>query len=279
MIDLSPFIQIGNRELAPYLKGIPAFLDRLDTPGGLESTSLRSKTVDHYLRNMLTVGVLNRLMRPAFLLTDRKIIVLPDCLKNYGDWECSKSDTGNESYCAQCTPECIVYETMERFADSHVTIVLEPEDMDAYFAGAVKNGGSVGVAGVACALTMMSGFTKTIKHRIPTQGVFLNYSSCAHHWADPAYNTCYSLRRMTWVMSDRESSTPDDTFGRGETYSMELPPLSPDDFYRRLDRLAAVFEDEYLPEFTGNRADADLFDICRQVQNVIVPDLITRDSA
>jgi len=279
MIDVGPFIQLGNTELDSYLSGIPGFLASLDTPGGLESTPLRAKPIDQYLRNILAVGVLNRIMRTAFLQTERKIIVLPDCLKNYGDWDCCKADNGNESVCTQCTPECLVYETIERFANSHTAIVLEPEDMDAFFAGAVKDNGSVGVVGMACALTMLSGFSKTIKHRMPTQGVFLNYSSCAHHWAHPAYNTCYSLRRMAWVISNRESSTPDETSGRGETYSLEKPPLSPDDFYRRLDKLANIFDRDYLDRFQADHIHGDLFDLCRQVQNSIVPDLITRDSA
>ena len=279
MVNIRLFQKLGHEILDPYLSGIPGFLARLDTPGGLESSPLRSKSAEHYLRNILAVGILNRLMRPAFLKVQRKIIVLPDCLKNYGDWECCKAGNGNKTVCTQCTPECLVYETMERFANSHTAIVLEPDDMDAFFAEAVKKNGSVGVIGVACALTMLSGFAKTIKYRIPTQGVFLNYSSCAYHWANPAYNTSYSLRRMHWLISNRESPLPDETNGRGETYSLEKPPLSPDDFYRRLDGLADIFERDYLPQFRSAGAGGDIFDLCRQVQNAIVPDLITRDSA
>jgi len=279
MIDVAPFLQQGYKELGPYLSGVPRFLACLDTPEGLSSTSLRSKSVDQYLRNILAVGILSRLMRGAFLESEHRIIVLPDCLKNYGDWECCKADLGNEAICTQCTPECLVYETMERFADSHTEVVLEPDDMDAFFADAVKEKSNVGVVGVACALTMLSGFVKTIKHRIPTQGVFLNYSSCAHHWADPAYNTSYSLNRMTWVMTGNRPSQPDETYGRGETYSLEKQPLTPDDFYFRLDRLVDLFEKDYLPLLAGDDFRGDLFDLCRQVQGFMVPDLITRDSA
>jgi hypothetical protein len=245
----------------------------------LEKTSLRSKPLDTYIRNMLAVGVLNRIMRQAFLKTNRKIIVLPDCLKNYGEWECCKEDQGNESVCTQCTSECIVYETTERFTNGRTDIVLEPDDMDAYFAGVRKEYGTVGIAGVACALTMLSGFDRTLKYKHPTQGVFLNYSSCAHHWADPAYNTNYSLRRMTWVMNSNGSSVQDEIRDRGETYSLEKPSLSPDDFYRRLDGLATIFEKDYLSYFQVAHPDADIYEISQEIQSAIVPDLITRDSA
>lgn len=279
MIDVKPFIQLGHSELGPYVTGVEGFLGRLGTPEGLEINSLRSKPLDSYIRNMLAVAVLGHIMRNAFLQTERKIIVLPDCLKNYGDWECCKEDNGNESTCTQCTPECIVYETVERFGNSHTAVVLEPEDMDVYFAEARKQYGTVGIVGVACALTMLSGFEKTIKYKHPTQGVFLNYSSCAHHWADPAYNTNFSLRRMAWVLSNNGVSNSDEINGRGETYSLEKGALSPDNFYGRLDSLADVFERNYLRQFRAACPESDLYTLCDKIQAAIVPDLITRDSA
>lgn len=81
MIDIKPFLQLGCSELGPYLSGVDSFIDNLGTAGRFEKTSLRSMPVDSYVRNMLAVGVLNRIMRTAFLKTERKIIVLPDCLK------------------------------------------------------------------------------------------------------------------------------------------------------------------------------------------------------
>ncbi len=279
MIDVRHFLQLGHTELEAYVSDVEDFISRLGRPGELEKSSLRSQPVGAYIRNMLAVGVLNRLMRASFLETERKVIVLPDCLKNYGDWTCCKENDGKVSTCIQCTPQCIVYETTERFADSRTTVVLEPEDMSRYFAELRDGFGAVGVVGVACALTMLSGFDRTLRHRLPTQGVFLNYSSCQHHWANPAYNTCYSLRRMAWVLYDREMPIPEESFGRGETYSLEKPPLGPDEFYRRLENLADIFEDEYLPALKENYPDADVFEICRIVQKSLVPDLITRESA
>ncbi len=279
MINIEPFIQQGILELGPYVSRIPDFVERLGTSRGLENTSLRSKPVDAYIRNMLAVGVLSRIMRDAFIQTERKIIILPDCLKNYGEWECCKQDLGNESECTQCTPDCIVYETMERFGNSHIAIVLEPDDMEVYFDQARKVYGTVGIVGVACALTMLSGFEKTIKYKHPTQGIFLNYSSCAHHWADPAYNTNFSLKRMAWVLHNNGSSATDKFLGPGETYSLEKPPLTPDDFYRRLDSLADFFEKDYLPLFREASPGGDIYKLCKEAQAMIVPDLITRDSA
>ena len=279
MIDLTPFIERETVEIALYVSGVVGFITRLDTKDGLETSELRAKPPGTYIRNMLAVAVLSRLMREEFVKTRKRVIVLPGCLKQYGDWTCCKADLDGGVYtCTQCHPGCLVYETVERFCNTHTTLVFDPEDMDAYFAGLRKNHGTVGVAGVACALTMLSGFDKTIKYKHPTQGVFLNYSSCDHHWAKPGYNTCYSLRRMAWVLGKNDPTIKDVIRERGETYSMEKGSLSPDDFYRRLDGLADRFESEYLPQFRLAFPAADVFALSQEIRKALVHDLVTRNS-
>lgn len=279
MIDVAPFIQLGKDRLGPYVSGVDAFVEQLGAKGGLKKTGLRAKPAETYIRNMLAVGVLSRIMRPAFLETKRRVIVLPECLKKYGEETCCKADLGDGSYtCSQCNSDCIVFESVEWFVNDHTTLVLEPDDMDIYFADLRKSYGAVGIVGVACALTMLSGFQRTLKHKHPTQGVFLNYASCGHHWADPGYNTSYSLKRMAWVLNGDGTDIQDDIRGRGQTYSMEKSPLTPEDFYHRLDGMSDLFMDEYLPKFRAAFPDLDIYEMCEKVRDTLVPDLITRDS-
>ncbi len=281
MINVKPFIELGQQKLAPYLSGISQFVEHPEKHPKYGSPALRRKPPEIYLRNMLAVGVLSKLNRRAFLETKSCIIVLPDCLKNYGGWTCSKDDPGNAPECMQCNPDCLVFKSMERFADNRTGIFLEPENLKKFFEDIIRQNGTVGVVGVACMLTLLSGFKTTLSLKLPTQGVFLNYASCGHHWADPPYNTSYSFRRMARILdkNNNRSCQPDRFSGRGETYSLERSPNSPDDFYRRLDELATVFEKDYLPCFYNNQPDADLYAISLKVLNAIVPDLITRDSA
>jgi hypothetical protein len=169
---------------------------------------------------------------------------------------------------------------MEQFADDHTTIVLEPDKLPEYFDGVINKNGTVGVVGVACILTLLSGYQTTLARKLPTQGVFLNYASCAHNWSDAPYNTSFSYRRLAWVLNkDNSNDDPISYPGRGETYSLVCYPNSPDDFYARLDELARIFSDEHLPRFKQAQPDGDLYDIAIAVMNTIVPDLITRDSA
>ncbi|MCP4566295.1 MAG: DUF116 domain-containing protein [FCB group bacterium] len=280
MIDISSFLHTGQLELAPYITGVNEFISKVRKDPNSKADSLRLKPPEVYCRNMLAVGVLNRLNRELFLQTTKRVIVLPDCLKNYGEWTCCKADTGIATECTQCTDECLVFESVERFADENTAIVLEPDDLKKYLSGIKEAAPSdVGVIGVACALTLLSGFQRTLDLQMPTQGVFLNYSSCAHHWAEPAYNTNYSFTRMGWVLDKNGNGEPGDSNHSGETYTLEKSPLTPEDFYMRLDELAEQFEKEYYPNFRKAFAQADPFELQVEVMRAIVPDLITRDSA
>lgn len=278
MIDLGLFIQRGRAELEPYVSGIDDFV-ACQNEHSRPKSELRLRPAHAYIRNMLAVGVLGRIMRPAFLETTHRLIVLPDCLKNYSDWECGKVKIDGAHTCAQCHPECIVFNTVGYFVDDQTSLVLEPDDLGDYLGKTKNRYGTVGVVGVACVLTILSGFEQTLKHRLPTQGVFLNYSSCSHHWADPPYNTCYSLRRMAWTLGKDISSVTDDLRDRRVTYSLERGPLTPTDFYSRLDMLAGLFETDYLPSIRAELPRADIYEMSHAIRCALVPDLITRDSA
>jgi len=277
MIDLMPFIERGKEELASYLVPIDKFIEKEKVSPSRKKSPLRAKPVDVYLRNMLAVAVLNRMQRPLFLETKRRLVVLPACLKACHPWKCQSKKEGKARVCIRCHPECSVGTSMERFADDRTTIVLEPGNLRKYLKAAKEQPGTVGIVGVACVLTLLSGFDQTIKLELPTQGVFLNYSSCKHHWADPPYNTNFSLNRMAQVLGKAEAEEGFDI--KGETYLLGQPHGSPIDFYAHLDKLAEQFEKEYLPQLCPIVDSSNLFAASRIVLQSLIPDLITRNAA
>ncbi len=279
MIDFGPFLEIAASELAPYLAGVDDFARRQADDAWPRRDELRRKSAEAYLRNLLTVGVLNRLNRPAFGSATRRIIVLPACLKDFGDQPCAKIEEGNASTCAECTPDCIVCRTVASFADASTSVVLEPEDLAAFLTEAKDKSGALSVIGVACILTLLSGFQTTMTLKLPTQGIFLNYSSCGHHWAEPPYNTNFSLHRLAQVLGKKAPESAEGSSSRGETYSLERPPASPPRFYQALDSVALRFEQQWLPLFHADMPDADIYDLSLAVLRQIVPDLIGRQSA
>ncbi len=279
MIELNNFIHNGTKAIRPYIAGVPGFIEQLDQPGQLETTSLRSKSPEQYIRNMLAVAVLNRINRQSFLQTERKIIVLPDCLKNYGTHDCCKADNGNDYACTQCHADCIVFEAVERFGNSHTSIILEPEDMDSYFKQVRRDHGTVGVIGIACALTLLSGFAKTLRYGHPTQGLFLNYSSCAHHWSNPGQNSSFSFHRLGQIVENRQTTEFDSAPTTAPTYSLSGKNGSSNEFYNILDRLAVEFETDILPYYIEMNPLADIFELSQEIIEDLVPDPIAREES
>ncbi|MEE9442552.1 MAG: DUF116 domain-containing protein [candidate division Zixibacteria bacterium] len=278
-MDIKLYIESACRELADYVAGVDGFVASLGQPGKFESSSLRANKPEEYIRNVLAVSILTYLNRAEFLKTEKRIIVLPDCLKNYSDWDCSKETDGNISSCTQCHPECIVYEIEDWLACGNTTIILEPEELEKYFAVLNNDNKNIGVVGVACPLTLLSGFHSTLKYKFPTQGVFLNYSSCAHHWVKGGINTAFNIKRLSWIMNESNPDISETNFIDGPTYSLIKEPLSPDDFYGRIDKLCERFISEYLPLFKKEFPNLDIFDLSLEISRAIVPNLITRNES
>lgn len=278
MKNIETFIELANYELAEFVSGVDEFIASLGQPGKFESSSLRSNPPEEYIRNILAVTILTHLNRANFLKTEKRIIVLPDCAKNYSDWDCAKETDGNISWCTQCHPECVIYEIEEWLADKNTTIHLEPEELDKYFAG-LKNDNNTGVVGIACPLTLLSGFHSTLKYKFPTQGVFLNYSSCAHHWVKGGINTAFSIKRLAYVLNKDMPNIPEINSIDGPTYSLVKGSLSPDDFYGRVDKLCNEFISTYFSQFKVEHPDLDIFDLSIEISRAIVSNLITRDES
>jgi len=278
MVDINGFLQLSKAQLGDYLEGIAEFVGNRACNHEGRPDSLTSQPPDSYLRNMLAVGIISHLHRSEFLAAKQRIIVLPDCLKNYGEEVCCKADLGNATACTQCNANCLVFEAVERFVNGNTVIVLEPENLKEFLQEARREHDTVGIVGVACALTLLSGYVHTLELKLPTQGVLLNYSSCAHHWADPGYNTNFSFKRLAWVLGRDEKPEPRPTHRTGETYSLERIPHTPPDYYATIDTLARRFERDYFPQFKAAMPGADLFELSQAVMKALVPDVITRDS-
>ncbi len=297
MIDIGPLITRTSNIMAPYLSGIAHYLDQQACRCHNPEDKLIQKPREAYVRNLLAVAILSHLQRDEFLRCEKRVIILPECLKNYDDTTCCKGELpGGVSECTMCNADCLVFHSMDQFTDDRTAMYLEPDDLLAFLTEYKKRHGRVGVVGVACVLTLLSGFARTIALKLPTQGVFLNYSSCAYHWASPGFNTNYSFERMAQVLGKSAFTQPTFRHVKAPTYCLEDDVNTATDFYDKLDTLCVEFEEYYLPKIkrkvlagTGRSdtpdfpqqpvGDPDLFELSDVVLKAIVPDLITRDEA
>jgi hypothetical protein len=270
-MQLDDFIQLGQEQLSGYLDRIIEYLCVLEQEdlSKRDDLELVQSSPERYLRHLLCVAVLNRLYREEFLKTDHRLIVLPECLKNYGPDICCKIERKNHSECAHCLADCQVNLVSETFVNNKTDLILEPEDVDKMATDWRAKHGTVGIVGVACILTLASGFKSTLKQKHPTQGVFLNYSSCGHHWNKlKPYNTRFSLTQLARVM---QADAPAQSLNppiKGETYSFETAPGAARQLYELLNELAERFMTYLYPAY--EQPGQDIYDTGQVIMNEIL---------
>lgn len=260
-MHLDDFIALGQTKLTSYLGRVEEYLSDLSKSDSSDRDDLGliGSPPEKYIRNMLCLAILNRFYRKEFLKTKKRLIVLPECLKNYGPDICCKIERKNHSECTNCLADCQVNLVDEGFADNQTEMILEPEDADLMAAELRRKRGTVGIVGVACILTLVSGFKSTLRYKHPTQGLFLNYSSCGHHWVKKKpYNTRFSFARLALIMNTDKPINTEQSYDppvAGETYSLETQPGSTERLYAILDELAERFCREILPAYQNPEHD------------------------
>jgi hypothetical protein len=137
-----------------------------------------------YHLNMVGTEVLNRAYRDKFLSTDRRVVLLPPCMRAKHNGDCQAVETPFGSLCAACTPGCRVHQVTKLGEKHGFEVVIMPHELSA-FSGTkmqpMKNG-APGIVGVSCPLTNVTGGWETRDLGIPAQGVLLDYCGCVWHW-------------------------------------------------------------------------------------------------
>ncbi len=161
------------------------------------------RRVEYHL-NMVGTELLNRAFRAAFLSTERKIVIVPPCMRLQPEQECKAKQTSFGALCAACTPSCRVNQ-LTKLGQKHGFQVLIMPDELSVFSGESDQVGSkngIGVVGVACALTNAPGGWKTERLGVPAQGVLLDYCGCSYHWHRKAIPTDVNFGEVLEVVGE-----------------------------------------------------------------------------
>ncbi len=137
-----------------------------------------------YHMNMVGTEILNRAFRQEFLQTKRKLVLLPPCMKARQDGRCEATMTPFGEQCNACEPGCRVHQTTQLGKKHGFNVLILPHELSVFSNGnmAPKQDNSVGVVGVSCPLTNVTGGWETKRLGIPAQGVLLDYCGCSWHW-------------------------------------------------------------------------------------------------
>jgi hypothetical protein len=173
------------------------------------------RRVEYHL-NMIGTEIMNRAFREAFLDTERRVVLVPPCMKGQPDDQCEARDTPFGARCAGCTPGCRVHQ-LTRLGEKHgFEVLLMPHELSVFSTGVVKpvEGDAVGIVGVSCVLTNASGGWETKDLGIPAQGVLLDYCGCRYHWHKEGIPTDINFDQLLRVLDIRKSKSQKHTSDR-----------------------------------------------------------------
>jgi len=159
------------------------------------------RRVEYHL-NMVGAEIMNKALRESFLKTDKKLLLLPGCMRLLPEFKC-KAKKGNTSIkCVGCSNGCQVNQLTKMGKENNFKVAVVPHESS--IAAAIPDkriyGKNVGVIGVACVLNLISGGLKLKEMGIPAQCVLLDYSGCKRHWHDEGVPTCINIEKLLTIL-------------------------------------------------------------------------------
>lgn len=198
------FAEESAAVLGQYTEGVERFLaETAPKYRGRYDAEMVSRPRLEYHLGMLGTEILNRAYRERFLAAERKIVIVPPCMRAQPEDKCEAVQTPFGAKCQACTPICRVHQITQLGKRQGFDVLIIPEDLGAF--GSSKGGAAasgIGVVGVSCALTNWEGGWKTGDLGTPSQGILLDYVGCSYHWHDVGFPTDTNLRKLREVVSE-----------------------------------------------------------------------------
>lgn len=129
---------------------------------------------------MVGAEILNRAFRKEFLNTHTKLVLLPACMRAQNEEACRMQDSPEGYLCARCTPACNVSELDRLGEEQGYEVRIIPHESSAFTKHA-QDRGPIGIVGIACVLTLISGGWKARELGLVPQCVLLDYCGCKNH--------------------------------------------------------------------------------------------------
>lgn len=152
-----------------------------------------------YQFHILKIEFLNKTYRDKFKSKEKKILILPKCLRKYQDERCKARINEDISYavCSKCTKTCNINTITELAEGDNIPIYfgLSPYPDLSIILRKIKNKyHNFGIIGVACIPELYKGMVIAIEHNIPPQGILLNYNGCE--------KTDVNLKRLKQILNN-----------------------------------------------------------------------------
>ncbi|RPI66343.1 MAG: DUF116 domain-containing protein [Ignavibacteriales bacterium] len=160
-----------------------------------------------YHLNMVGAELMNRAFRTEFNTTEKKVVLVPGCMRIHTNEECKAKKVKEGLTCEGCTPQCRVNQLREMgkknsvYGEFDVYIIPHASDLSLW---SLRPGRpKLGVIASACVTTLVEGGWELKRYDVPAQCVLLDYSGCKKHWCSNGNDipTMFNVRELKRIVS------------------------------------------------------------------------------
>ncbi len=187
---LGPALSPYTRNVRTHLKSLPLF--------SVTDRVLKTTEEQHHL-HMLEIELVNRLNRNRFLACDRRIALLPHCLRDFRV-ECRSVPGDLDSVCAGCSSVCFVHRVSGLLREFRIAPYIWRNAELASLFRRLRGEGSFGVLGIACIPELANGMRACMDRGVPVVGQPLDANRCAR-WMGRFEETSVNLERLRELLA------------------------------------------------------------------------------
>ncbi len=153
-----------------------------------------------YYLNMIGAQLLNEAYREAFIGTSKKVIFLPGCMPYRNQGKCQAVLNKGVYLCQGCSANCQVHQIAQMAQTYQAKAMVLYHESDLNKQKLKEHEGQVGVIGVACVLSLLSGGFKAKRLGYVPQCVLLDYCGCKQHWDENGIVTQINLQQIKKIL-------------------------------------------------------------------------------
>ena len=194
----------ADKTLGAYTRGVDGFVEQEKAAWSWrEDLLLRCRLPAEYHLNMVAAEIMNRGLREEFAHTEKRIVLVPTCMRGAHSLKCKAHVHGMDITCSGCDPECGVNGITQRMRALGATVYMVPHasDLSKWLKRWEKF--DVGITAVACMLHILQSGFEMRERRIPSQCVPLDYPGCSKHWDRVGIPTAVNEQRLVQIAVGR----------------------------------------------------------------------------
>jgi len=154
-----------------------------------------------YHLNMVGAELMNRAFLREFTKTDRKVVLVPGCMRTHNDKNCMAKKVKEGLLCADCESVCRVNVLRKVGQKENFDVYVIPHASDLTLWAPKPGRPKRGVIASACVTTLVEGGWELKRYGIPAQCVLLDYSGCKKHWHCQGVPTALNVRELKNINS------------------------------------------------------------------------------